>query len=136
MTKVRAAEFISLLHCRTKLFKQTHFVIGCLLPGKAKVRMPCSFPYNSDFAGMMRPGHDQSTPFETSEKIPFIVAAVGRPPHFSSKLKSAALCREAATPVFQRSPFGLSAAGRAPHAFSPQIRGREGKDENEDDSKA
>jgi hypothetical protein len=56
-----------------------------------------------DFAGMMRPGHDQSTPFETSEKIPFIVAAVGRPPHFSSKLKSAALCREAATPVLQRS---------------------------------
>ena len=40
---------------------------------------------------------------ETSEKRPFIVAAVGRPPHFSSKLKSAALCREAATPVLQRS---------------------------------
>jgi hypothetical protein len=35
----------------------------------------------------------------TSEKLPFIAAAVGRPPHFSSKLKSAALCREAATPV-------------------------------------
>jgi hypothetical protein len=44
-------------------------------------------------------------PFETSEKLPFIVAAVGRPPHFCSKLKSAALCREAATPVLQRSPF-------------------------------
>jgi hypothetical protein len=40
---------------------------------------------------------------ETSEKRPFIVAAVGRPPHFSSKLKSAALCREAATLVLQRS---------------------------------
>jgi len=110
-----------------------HWVSSAGKKPKSEGLVPSRHP---DFAGMMRPGHDQSTPFETSEKIPFIVAAVGRPPHFSSKLKSAALCREAATPVFQRSPFGLSAAGRAPHAFSPQIRGREGKDENEDDSKA
>jgi hypothetical protein len=52
-----------------------------------------------DFAGMMRPGHDQSIPFETAEKIYCLVAAVGRPPHFSGKLKSAALCRAAATPA-------------------------------------
>jgi hypothetical protein len=50
----------------TKLFSQTHFVIGCLLPGKAKVRTPCPFPLHPDFAGMMRPGHDQSTPFGLS----------------------------------------------------------------------
>ena len=56
--------------------------------------MTCPFPLDSDFAGMMRPGHNQST------------------------------------------PFGLSAAGRAPYTFSLQIRGREGEDENEDDSSA
>jgi hypothetical protein len=63
-------------------------------------------PRYSDFAGMMRPGHYQSTNFETSGKITFTVAAVGRPPHFSSQLKSAALCRAAATPVLL-----------APHSF-------------------
>jgi hypothetical protein len=36
------------------------------LTGKAKVRMPCPFPLDSDFAGMMRPGHDQSIPFGLS----------------------------------------------------------------------
>ena len=28
--------------------------------------MTCPFPLDSDFAGMMRPGHDQSTPFGLS----------------------------------------------------------------------
>jgi hypothetical protein len=49
--------------------------------------------------------------YETSEKLAFIVAAVGRPPHFFSKLKCAALCREAATPVSQRSQNVKKAAG-------------------------
>jgi hypothetical protein len=35
-------------------------------PEKAKVRMSCPFPLDSDFAGMMRPGPDQSTPFGLS----------------------------------------------------------------------
>jgi hypothetical protein len=30
---------------------------------KAKARMPCPFPRHPDFAGMMRPGNNQSTPF-------------------------------------------------------------------------
>jgi len=42
--------------------------------GKAKVRKPVPSRH-PDFAGMMRPGHHQSTPFETPEKLPFIVAA-------------------------------------------------------------
>jgi hypothetical protein len=36
--------------------------------GKAIVRKFCPFPLYPDFAGMMRPGHDQSTPFETFAK--------------------------------------------------------------------
>jgi hypothetical protein len=35
--------------------------------------------------------------------------AVGRPPHFSSKLKSAAPCREAATPAQRLPPENLLA---------------------------
>jgi len=70
--------------------------------------MSCSFPRFHDIAGMMRLGHDQSTKFETPARLSFIVAAVGRPPHFYSTLKSAALCREAATPVLQRPPFQIA----------------------------
>jgi len=61
-----------------------------------KILLICSLPFALAHGGMQ-------TQIETSEKLPSLVAAVGRPLHFSGKLKSAALCREAATPVLQRS---------------------------------
>jgi hypothetical protein len=60
---------------------------------------------NLFYHGWTQMNTDREKDYETSEKRPFIVAAVGRPPHFSSKLKSAALCREAATLVLQRSHY-------------------------------
>jgi hypothetical protein len=38
--------------------------------------MTCPFPLDSDFAGMMRPGHDQSTPFGLSVSGAFRLSAI------------------------------------------------------------
>jgi len=38
-------------------------------------------------------------PVRCKPELCCIVAAIGKPPHFSNEFKSAALCREAATPL-------------------------------------